>query len=104
MESRAAALLELAVAATRARLIATDGRRRGRRSRGRSEVLPSPRFPAVLVFEFSLLFPELPAFGGFLLFEHFGVPEGFPLSELLRGQRLTGRPASDFILLLNKFR
>ena len=66
MESRAAALLELAVAATRARLIATDGRRRGRRSRGRSEVLPSSRFPAVLAFEFSLLFPELPAFGGFL--------------------------------------
>lgn len=100
MELRAAALLELAVAATRARLIATDGRRRGRRSRGRSEVLPSPRFPAVLVFEFSLLFPELPAFGGFLLFEHFCVTEGFPLGGLLRGQRLTGRLAPDFMILL----
>ena len=60
--------------------------------------------PAVLVFEFSLLFPELPTFGGFLLFEHFCVPDGFPLTELLRGQRVTGRPALDFILLLNKFR
>ena len=38
MELQAAAFFELAASTTRARLIATDGRRRGRRSRGRSEL------------------------------------------------------------------
>jgi hypothetical protein len=41
-----------------------------------------------LAFEFSSLLFDLPAFGGFLLFEHFGVPDGFPLGELLRGEVL----------------
>jgi hypothetical protein len=41
-----------------------------------------------LTFEFSSLLFDLTAFGGFLLFEHFGVPDGFPLGELLRGEVL----------------
>jgi hypothetical protein len=46
--------------------------------------LLSSLFPTFLAFEFSSLLFDLPAFGGFLLFEHFGVPDGFPLGELLR--------------------
>jgi hypothetical protein len=63
-------------------------------------VLPSSLFPTFLAFEFSSLLFGLPVFGGFLLLEHFGVPEGFPPGELLRGQRLTGRLAPDVNILL----
>ena len=93
MKSRAAALFELAAAAARARLVAADGRRCDRRRRGRSEVLSSALVPPFLAFEFSSLLFGLPAFGGFLLFEHFGVPDGFPLGELLRGEGFRWRLA-----------
>ena len=78
-------------------MVAADGRRCGNWRRGRSEVLPSSLFPPILAFE-SLRF-GLQAFGDFLLFEHFGVPDGFPLGELLRGQRLTGCLAPDVTIL-----
>ena len=56
-------------------------------------MLPSSLVPSFLAFE-SLLF-GLPASGDFLLFEHFGVPNEFPLGKLLPGQRLTGSLAPD---------
>ena len=65
-------------------------------------MLPFSLFPPFLAFE-SLLF-DLPGFGDFLLFEHFGVPDGFPLGELLRGQRLPGRLAPDVKILLRRVR
>jgi hypothetical protein len=100
-QSRAAALLELAAAATRARLIAADGRRCGNRRRGWSEVLPSSLFPKFLAFEFSALRFVLPAFGGFLLFEHLGIPQRFPFGELLRRDGFSRTLAPDFIILLH---
>ena len=65
-------------------------------------MLPFSLFPPFLAFE-SLPF-GLPAFGDFLLFEHPGVPDGFPLGELLRGQRLLGRLAPDVKILLRRVR
>ena len=59
--------------------------------------MPSSLFPALLAFEFSSLLFGLPAFGGFLLFEHFGVPDGFPLGELLRGEGFLRTIAPDFM-------
>ena len=65
-------------------------------------MLPFSLFPPFLVFE-SLLF-GLPAFGDFLLFEDLGVPDRFPLGELLRGQRLPGRLAPNVKVLLRRVR
>jgi|GEM_PF-6365833 len=100
-ESSPAALLELAAASTGARLIATDGRRCGNRRTGRSEALPSPLVPAFLAFEFFPLLFGLPEFVGFLLFEHFGIPQRFPFGELLRCQWPSRRLAPDFKILLH---
>ena len=61
----------------------------------------SSLLPTFLAFEFSLLLFGLPAFGGFLLFEHFGIPERFPLCELLRGYGFPRPLAPDFIILLS---
>ena len=100
VKSRAAALLELAAASTRARVIATDGRRCRNRRREWSRTLPSPLLPKFLAFEFFSLLFDLPAFGGFLLFKHFGIPERFALGELLRRDRFPWTLAPDFIILL----
>ena len=65
-------------------------------------MLPSSLFTPLLAFE-SLLF-GLQAFGDFLLFEHFGVLDGFPLGALLRGQRLTESLAPNGTILLRRVR
>lgn len=101
VKSRAAALLELAGASIRVRLVAADGRRCGKRTREWSRMLPSQLLPKFLAFEFSSLRFGLPAFGGFLLFEHFGIPERFPLGELLPRDGFPGTLAPDFIILLH---
>ncbi len=100
-QSGAAALLELAAASARAWLVAPDGGRCRSRRKGRNEVPPPLLSPALLAFAFSSLLFGLPAFGGFLPFENLGVPQRFPLGELLRGDGFPRTLAPDFIIFLH---
>jgi hypothetical protein len=79
-------------------LVAADGRRGGKRRRGRSRILPFPIVPPFSALALPLLLFGLPALDGFLMLEHLGVPERFPCGELLFGQRHAGGLAPDFDL------